>query len=370
MSYDEARTLLEEEGGAIRATADVVTATGYEHLGIIYRMGAHAVRMPYLTLTTFLTPQTFTSSDRGIDFVPANNTLLLASGGVRKSASAGFWRRRVDSASDIMVGKGLADRYELKGDPPPPPSKHQSKRHRAAEPALPDSLDDGVVHVQVVSAVGGRKRVVRDLAFTWKCRNARFTFEGAVDVCAAAAVGGPRLLFDSDELSLTIAAQGQRDASILAIGELINLLDAYATASKVAAGTRRSVPKGAKVACMFGCQPGRARDYIAAWDPLNIGSRFWIYCVGEREVLTTTYAQLHARRTDTTLLFDSKIQLQIDGFFGDQLVGEDTPEDPDVAALVVRIALCACHGLFGRRVVRCVWQPRSAAWRSTPILHY
>ena len=181
--------------------------------------------------------------------------------------------------------------------------------------------------------------MLRDTTLIWRCRNARFTFEGAVDVCASVAFHGPRLLFDSDELSITLAAQGQRDATILSVGEAINLMDADGTASKVSAGTRRAVPEGAKVAMSVGCQPARARDYVSAWDPLNVGARYFIYCAGEKDVLKTTYGQLHAKRGETTKLFDDKLQAQCECFFGDRLAGGDGVAAPQVRGAYYFVSL-------------------------------
>ena len=317
MSYGQARDALVQLGGTTRTTSDVLGSAAYDHLGLIYRMGGHASRLPYLTLATFLTPNTFKGMDNGIEFTPMVNTMLLAEGGVRKSANAGYWRRRLDSAKDILASKGLAHRFALKGDPPPPPRAKNTtakRRHRTLNPTLP--ADPADPRASDADSDSGGQRVIHDPKFVWRTRNSRFTFEGAVDVTACVAFGGPRLLLDSDELSITVAAQGQRDATILATGELVTLLDADGHASKVSAGTRRAVPDGAKVACSFGCQPKRARDYVAAWDALNIGARFMVYCADERNVLTTTYGQLHADREDTTAFIEDKLRAQCELYFG------------------------------------------------------
>ena len=119
------------------------------------------------------------------------------------------------------------------------------------------------------------KGIVNDGELIWHCVNSRFTFEGAVDLASCAAYCGPRLLLDTDELSLTVAPQGAKDASILSIGEMIVLLDGDGRASKVSAATRRKVPNNARIACIFGCQEGRAQNYVAAWDPVNVPARFF-----------------------------------------------------------------------------------------------
>ena len=53
MDYDAARTHLDKLGGSVDATADVVGAAAYGHLGDIFRLGGHAVRMPYFTYSIF-----------------------------------------------------------------------------------------------------------------------------------------------------------------------------------------------------------------------------------------------------------------------------------------------------------------------------
>ena len=156
----------------------------------------------------------------------------------------------------------------------------------------------------------------QDRTFAWHCVNSWFTFEGAVDIAATIGLDA-RLLLDSDELSLTIASQAQRDADILTIGETIILLDADGQASKMASGCRRRVPKGARIVCSFGCQPGRAQHYVAALDPVNIAARFMILHASAKDVLRTSYEQLYAERSDTTEFLRRKLLSHIEAFFGD-----------------------------------------------------
>ena len=101
------------------------------------------------------------------------------------------------------------------------------------------------------------------------------------------------------------------------IGETIILLDADGQASKMAAGCRRRVPKGARIVCSFGCQPGRAQHYVAAWDPVNIAARFMILHASAKDVLMTSYEQLHAERSETTEFVRRKLRRHIEAFFGD-----------------------------------------------------
>lgn len=81
------------------------------------------------------------------------------------------------------------------------------------------------------------------------------------------------MFLDTDELFLTLAPQGVKDSTILYIGELIVLLDGHGKASKMSAIARRKVSKKARVACVFGCQEGKAQHYVAAWDPVNVLAR-------------------------------------------------------------------------------------------------
>ena len=158
--------------------------------------------------------------------------------------------------------------------------------------------------------------MLQDDEFIWHAQNSRFTYEAAVDI-AAISPHEPRLLFCSDELSVTVASQAQRDAAMLQIGDMITLLDAGGRAAKMAASCRRKVPESAVIACCFGCQPGRAEHYVAAYDPANIGARFLIMHAQAKAVLKTTYGQLHAERDDMKSLFSDKLKIHIETFFGD-----------------------------------------------------
>ena len=302
MDYDAARTHLDKLGGSVDATADVVGAAAYGHLGDIFRLGGHAVRMPYFTYSIFLLPDSFGSKDGEINVHVLLHSMLLAEGGLRKSANAKFWRGLLEMLTSKLAAKGLMHRLRLKGDAP----AAVGSRLRGTSPVsrVVISGDDPI----------------------WHCVNSRFTFEGAVDLTSCSVFHGARLLFDTDELSITIASQNQRDANILAICEMIVLLDADGRASKVSAGSRRKVPRGARVAGCFGCQPGKAQHYIAAWDPVNIGARFLVYCAPVRDVLCTEYAHLHAERSDTSQLFLRKLDVQLDLFFGDAKIPDFEPD--------------------------------------------
>ena len=186
----------------------------------------------------------------------------------------------------MLIRKGLAHRLPLKGDAPMAPHTPSTRANSTATLRQARGRASGAdIEVAEVGVGSGArdsdesqgddrpKKVLLDDNMLWHAVNSRFTFEGAVDIAQSPAYHGARLLFDSDELSITVAPQGQRDPSILAIGEMVILLDADGRSAKMGAGARRRVPRNARIACSFGCQPGRAQNYVAAWDPLNIGAR-------------------------------------------------------------------------------------------------